>query len=93
MSVELIPEPILDLVRELHSAEEGSEDHAKLHEIVRQLALKENAVLIRMSANRMAAELPPGAFADEEDELEEPIEGLPPTDLRIGLRGKKDPAG
>nr|WP_160330114.1 hypothetical protein [Rhizobium altiplani] len=49
MSVEqiadLVPDPIIDLVRELHAAEEGSEDHEKLREIVRQLALKANAVL------------------------------------------------
>lgn len=86
--MELIPEPIIDLVRELHAAEIGSEDHEKLHDIVRQA----NGVLFRMSANRIAADLPPGAFADEEDEVEEPIEGLPPIDFRIGLRGKKNPA-
>jgi|APAra7269096613_1048513.scaffolds.fasta_scaffold31812_1 hypothetical protein len=90
----LVPDPIIDLVRELHAAEEGSGDHEKLREIVRQLALKANSVLFRMNSNRIAAQLPPGAFADEDDDPEEePIEGLPPIDFRIGMHGKKNPAG
>lgn len=88
---DLVPDPILKLVRELHAAEEGSEDYEKLHEIVRQLAFKANSVLFRMASNRIAAQIPPGAFADLEDEPEELFEGEDPIDVRIGLHGKKNP--
>jgi len=73
-----VSDPIIDLVRELHAAEKGSEDYEKLREIVRQLALKANGVLYRIAANRTAAQLPPGAFAEEDGDPEEkPIEGAP----------------
>ncbi|MBD9450270.1 hypothetical protein IB244_01570 [Rhizobium sp. RHZ02] len=75
---DLVSDPIIDLVRELHAAEKGSEDYEKLREIVRQLALKANGVLYRIAANRTAAQLPPGAFAEEDGDPEEkPIEGAP----------------
>ena len=82
------------LARELHAAEPGSEDYEKLHEVVRQLAVTTNSVLFRMASNRIAAQIPPGSFADVEDEPDgDPFEGQGPIDFRIGLQGKKNPAG
>ncbi len=90
---DLVPRPIIDLVRELHAAEEGSEDHAKLSEIVRKLAVEANAVLFWMASNRIAAEIPPGAFDDMNLDVGKDIEGYEPVDIDIGLQGKKNPAG
>lgn len=91
--VDLVPRPIIDLVRELHAAEEGSPDHAKLSEVVRKLAAEANAVLFRISSNRIAAQVPAGAFDDMDLDVGENMEGFEPVDVEIGLQGKKNPAG
>ncbi len=89
--VELVPPPIIDIVRELHAAEDGSEDRRKLEEVVRKLAVEANAVLFRMASNRIAAKIPPGAFADITLDVGEDVEGYEPIDLDIGLQAKKNP--
>ncbi|AYM66159.1 hypothetical protein G6L68_25075 [Agrobacterium fabrum] len=91
--VDLVPSPIIKIVRELHAAEEGSPDHAKLSKVVRKLAAEANAVLFRMASNRIAAQVPAGAFNDIDLDVGEDIKGYDPVDIDIGLQGKKNPAG
>ncbi len=88
--VEQIPRPIVDLARELLKTEEGSPDRAKLTEVFRLLAVEANAVLYRMSANRIGAKLPKDAFEGEAEDIDAP--GYERVDLKIGLQGKKNPA-
>lgn len=87
--LDLLPEPIIDLARELAAAEEGSPDHAKLTEVFRQLAIAANAVLYRMNVNRIGAKLPADAFEGEAGDVDAP--GYERVDLKIGLQGKKNP--
>jgi len=87
-----MPDPIMNLVRELHEAEEGSEDWGKLSEIVRKLASEANVVLFRMAANRIAAQVPPGAFDDMDIDVGDDLEGYETIDLDVGLQGKKNPS-
>lgn len=52
--LDLLPEPIIDLARELAAADEGSSDYAKLTEVFRGMSIEANAVLYRISANPSA---------------------------------------
>lgn len=88
--LDLLPEPIIDLARELQAAEEGSTDHDKLTEVFRGTARRANSVLYRMSVNRIGAQVPASAFDGEADDIEAP--GYEPVDLVIGLQAKKNPA-